>query len=134
MPRIMYGTREDLTVVADVPLSGPNGEDLQIAYKTTSYVLGAGVYIKDDGYVLAIKGQYGSYFAMPAGKELTAFQAAGQLPAQLPDYSLTWGQYAMGYSLWIALAAWGVYAAVKYAVTRRRTAPVVAAGVRTAQA
>ena len=57
MGRLMFGKQENLKEIQDIALRGPEGEDLYLGYKTTSFFFGDGVYMKDDGYVLGIRGQ-----------------------------------------------------------------------------
>jgi hypothetical protein len=57
---------------------------------------------------------------MPAPDRLSALQEQGLLPNQLPDYSLSWPQYAFGYSLWIVLAGLVVFELAKTRLRRAR--------------
>lgn len=120
MARLTFGKQETIRVVEDVPLQGPNGEDLVLSYKTSTYFAGAGIYVSDDGYVLAVRGENGSYFPMPSGDRLQALQTAGSLPSPLPAYSLPVMDYVLGYSLWLILLGMGLYLALS---GRNRTAP-----------
>lgn len=117
---IFFGEQEDIHKIMDVELKGGENENLFLGYKTNSYYLLAGVYIKDDGYVLGVKGERGSYYPFPSGDELNNFQTFGMLPKALPEYSIPFFDYVIGYSLWIILFFIVVYFVGKNAVTKSR--------------
>jgi hypothetical protein len=105
MGKLLFGEQEKVTCITDVTLKGADNEALCLAHKTTTYFVGAGLYLKDDGYVLGIKGKAdSSYYNMPTERELKEFQEAGSLPTPLPSYNIGALEYVLGYSLWIALA------------------------------
>src|SRR5688500_13300343 len=99
---MMFGTQEKLICLEDVTLPGPSGESLCLAHKLSSKFFLAGVYVRDDGYVLAVKGQ-DRYYNMPTDAELTALQQQGALPARLPPHSIPAVELLFGYSLWIII-------------------------------
>jgi hypothetical protein len=103
MGRFSIGHNEELTCLTDVPLKGPNDEALCLARKTSTWFVLAGVYMKDDGYVLKVDGE-AAYIQMPTGEELAGFQAAGMLPTPLTPYTVATREYLIGYSLWIIIA------------------------------
>jgi hypothetical protein len=103
MGMMIFGIEEDISCIQDVPLRGPDGEELCLAYKTTIKYIIAGVYLRDDGHVLKIQGS-DAYYPVPTGSELPALQQAGLLPQPLPSYSIPTMKYVDGYFLWIALA------------------------------
>lgn len=107
-----FGKDESITKITSVNLTGNEGERLFLGYKTTSYWLVAGVYLKDDGYVLGVE-DGDSYYDMPEGEELARLQASGGLPQILPEYSIPLAEYAFGYSLWIVLAGVGAWTFMK---------------------
>ncbi len=104
--RLKFGSDETIHFVDNVKAKGPNGEQLILAYKTTTHYFLLGTSIEDNGYVLAIFGEGGKkYYRMPAGAELARLQAQGLLPDPLPPYSLSVFDYFFGYSLWIFLGS-----------------------------
>jgi uncharacterized protein len=119
MSRLLFGKQEDVQKIQDVPLKGPNGEDLFLGYKTSGYFLGAGVYISDDGYVLGIRGVKDEYFPLPRAEVLTQLQQERSLPSPLPQYSLSLLDYAFGYSLWLTLLAVVLLSVLKRSLTRQ---------------
>ena len=111
MGRLMFGKQESINEIQDIPLQGPEGEDLILGYRTSSYFVGAGVYLKDDGYVLGVKGE-DAYFPLEQ-EYISELQAAGDLPEPLPAYSIALLDYAFGYSLWIIIVGIVFYEFIK---------------------
>lgn len=98
-----FGTDETIHYIQDVGVTGPADEKLFLGYKTTVQNFLLGVYLHDDGYVLGERDDHTKYFPMPEGEELAGFQKNGYLPNPLPPYKIGALDYAVGYSLWIAL-------------------------------
>jgi hypothetical protein len=121
MGRVMFGTEEHLTCIQDVPLKGPDGEALCLAYKSSLHFFVAGIYLSDDGYVLRVVGQ-NAYLELPTGDELQALQAQQSLPDPLPPYSIPLADYAFGYSLWLILLAMAAFELLRRQRTRARHA------------
>ena len=108
MAKLRFGKHEEVRCIVDVDARGPKGESLCLAFKTTSYWVGGGVYLADDGYVLKPRGQDGVYYPMPTGGPPST-----GLPSPLPSYSVPVIDYVGGYSLWFAIVfgvAWTVAA------------------------
>lgn len=112
---ILLGFDQNVRCIASTKIVGPDGEALCLADMTTTKVIGAGVYLKDEGYVLGVKPEKGvvttSYFALSA-EEIGKFQAQALLPNPLPAYSIPLTAYLWGYSFWAFLAlavAWAHY-------------------------
>lgn len=114
---VQFGTQETTHFLQDVRLKGSQGEALYLGYMTRTQSFFGPIYVSDAGYVLGIKGDAGRYFKMPAGPELARLQQSGALPKQLPPYRLTFGDYVMGYLLWVLLALAGIGYAI-YAMLR----------------
>lgn len=119
MGTFRFGTHEELTCITDVPLKGPGGDALCLAYKTSTHYFLAGVYVSDDGYVLKSKVRNDAYFPLDAGK-IQTHQATGEFPTPMPGYSLSFGTYFLGYSLWIALAVVLIIELVRRLAAKRR--------------
>jgi hypothetical protein len=112
MGKLMFGKRETITCLADIPTKGPKGEALCVAYKTTGYFLAGGLYLHDDGHVLGVKNDAEHY--IPLDEAQTAeMQHAGVLPTPLPGYSIPFMEYFLGYSLWWAIAVVAVWGAIE---------------------
>ncbi len=106
--RLHFGNKDELRILQDVSVTSPKGEDLFLAHRiTTTYFL-LGVWVQDNGYVLAIKGGEG-YYPMPDDKTLKLMQAAKLLPNPLPAYKLREIDYIMGYSMYIFILVIGVW-------------------------
>jgi hypothetical protein len=121
MGKMLFGKDETVTCIQKVPVTGSHGEALCLAHKTTKYFFVAGVYVRDDGYVLGVEADPTTYY--PLGPERTAeLQESGMLPRPLPPYSVSWFDYAFGYSLWIILAGLVVAWRVKKTFVDRRLA------------
>ena len=126
---ILLGLEEKIHCIRRVDLTGPSGERLCLADKTTTGVIGAGLFLRDDGYVLAVVPTHGgkpSIFFPLTRNEIDSYQQQGLLPAPLPDYSIPLVDYVWGYSLWIILAAavaWGFYSTRHLKGARRAYPP-----------
>ena len=105
---IVFGHQENIHKIMDIKLTGENGKKLFLGYKTHSYFLGAAIYIKDQGYVLGVKDS-DFYYPMPKGNDLKKYQKYGMLPKELPQYSIPFIDYIIGYSLWIVLLILAIY-------------------------
>lgn len=103
-----FGSDEKIRSLSDINLRGPSGEMLFLAHKVTTQFFLLGVQVKDDGYVLGVKGDSRKYFRLPDA-QLQRLQQQGLLPSPLPGYRLGKMDYLIGYSLWLALAAMGVW-------------------------
>jgi len=101
MGKLIFGKDESIECIATVGVKGAENEGLCLAYKTTTMFVGAGVYMKDDGYVLAVSKNY--FYPMPEGAELKELQAEGLMPDPLPEYSVPLWKYGVGYSLWLLI-------------------------------
>jgi hypothetical protein len=71
---IIHGHFQDIHKIVDVKLEGKNGDKLFLGYMTESYYIEAGVYIKDEGYILGVEGSEGSFYPMPTGNDLKYFK------------------------------------------------------------
>jgi hypothetical protein len=106
MAKWQFGKGESLTCIVDVAMKGPGGEPLCLAYKTTSYAALAPAYMRDDGYVLAVKNgaRPTSFLELPPPRDVATLQAEGLLPAPLPSYDIAASEWAKGFMLWPLLA------------------------------
>ncbi len=120
MGKLMFGWDDTISCIEPVGVKGEHDEPLCLAYKTSKLFVGAGVYLKDDGYVLGDPAQKGTYYPWPDEPQLTKWQSAGLIPDPLPGYSIPIAEYAFAYSLWIIVAVMVAWALVKNALTRRR--------------
>jgi hypothetical protein len=120
--RYQFGTGEELHCITDVKLKGAEGQELCLAYKTSTYSLFLPLYLKDDGYVLSVKSRSGEYYELPQGQELAEFQANGSLPAQLPTYTIPLLDYAFGYSLPLVVVVVTLVSLIQYQLKQRRKA------------
>ena len=121
MGKLLFGVQDTLTCITDIPRSTPDGEELCLAYKTSGYFLGAGVYFRDAGYVLRIRHDAKRYIEV-SPEQLHEMQMEGVLPAPLPAYSVPLFEYAFGYSLWLILGVAIAWAAINSWVKRRSRA------------
>ena len=119
---LMFGWDDKIECIQSVGVTGQNNEALCLAYKTSKLFVGAGVYLKDEGYVLAEPAQRGLYYPWPDVAQVKGWQSAGVLPDPLPGYSIPAVEYAVGYSLWIVVAAVAIWAVTRRVLTRWRQA------------
>ena len=98
-----FGSEDRIRVIQDVRARGQQGEQLYLGYKMTVQNVFLGMYIKDGGYVLGIRGDSKHYYNLPPAKELERLQRMGLLPNPLPKYQMEWTDYAYGYLFWPVL-------------------------------
>lgn len=118
MGAMMFGKGEVIHCIADVGLTGANGEALCLGFKLSRYSFVAPVYLRDDGYVLRLKDAKESYYPMPVGEELAGMQADGLIPAPLPPYSVPLYEWAFGFLLWIVIGGLLAWEGVKWMFRR----------------
>lgn len=107
---IMIGTEEVLRPLQDVHLQNGSGEPLYLGHKISFRWLGLPYAVRDDGYVLGVKGR-SSYLEIGHDR-IAEWQAQGHLPSPLPSYRLAVSDYLLGNVLWIVIAVvlgWAVW-------------------------
>jgi hypothetical protein len=82
----------------------PNRVKYNLCYKYSILFFFAGVYLHNDGYVLAEGDDAYRYVPLDAAK-IAEYQEKEILPKDLPPYAIPWSQYAIGYSLWLFFIA-----------------------------
>jgi hypothetical protein len=110
-----FGTQDHIKCIQPIKEDQPAGEkpavwivrDLNspkysLCHKYSTVFFFAGVYLHDDGYVLAEGDDAYQYVPLDSAK-ITEFQEKGILPNPLPGYAIPLSQYLIGYSLWILL-------------------------------
>jgi hypothetical protein len=111
--KMMFGDDDTLHKIQDVEFTGPKGEELYLAYRTTIKFFVLGVNLTEQGYVLAIKdSEQKGYYSLDDA-QIKELQKNGGLPNPLPKYELTKFDYAFAYSLWIFIFISGVFSLVK---------------------
>ena len=118
--RVRIGVTERFRHVANTSLQGPKGERLYLARRLVEKHFLLPYSIEDGGYVLGISGDSRHYYPMPEGETLKALQRAGRLPDPLPPYQMEFLDLLFGHALWVLIAGFGLYGAVRYARSRRR--------------
>jgi len=93
----VFGVDENIHTIQDI-----EGTEMCLAHKTTLHFFFLGIYVSDDGYVLAPKGTYNEYIPL-TDNEIREMQNEGSLPNPLPKYSIPVFEYIFGYSLWILI-------------------------------
>ncbi|MBX3188253.1 MAG: hypothetical protein KF819_14630 [Labilithrix sp.] len=119
------GKQEVVRCIVDVPLEGEHGEALCVAYKTTTFWVGAGAYLRDDGYVARPRAESTKYYPLTAD-QIALYQSEETLPTPLPAYRLPTADYVWGYSLWWLLAVSVAWALIGRAIRERRRAKCAA--------
>jgi hypothetical protein len=105
---ILVGNIDNLQRLVPLQLKGKDGESLSLGFRTTRIVIGLGIYIKNQGYVLLPEEGSTLYYPLD-DKQIDDMQADGSLPSTLPEHSLPLIEYIYGYSLWIAIAVISIY-------------------------
>ena len=100
--KMHFGNQDSINFIQDVDIRGAKQEQLYLGYKTSTYFFILGIYMIDHGYVLGVKNNKAYYKLTQT--QLSQFQQQGLLPSPLPKYQIDWFTYAIGYSLWIAIA------------------------------
>lgn len=122
MGKLMFGWDDKIECIQSVGVKGQDDEPLCLAYKTSKLFVGAGVYLKDEGYVLGDPAQRDRFYPWPEAAQVKSWQSAGLLPDPLPAYSIPAIEYAFAYSLWIIIAVMAGWAVLQRVLTRRRQA------------
>ena len=65
MGKLMFGWDDKITCIQGVGVKGQDNEPLCLAYKTSKLFVGAGVYLKDEGYVLGDPAQQDRFYPWP---------------------------------------------------------------------
>lgn len=86
----------------------PIDDEYSLSHKLTIYYFVAGVYLKDDGYVAQERGISDTYIPLTPAM-IGELQTEGLLPKPLPEYSIPLIDYAAGFSLWLIIAAIGLF-------------------------
>ncbi|WP_394837595.1 hypothetical protein LVJ94_11870 [Pendulispora rubella] len=105
MGMLLFGQQETVTCIVDVEIHGQHDEPLCLAYKTSVFHAGAGVYFRDDGYVLKPRNSAKEVYYPLTQDDILLHQGEGSLPTPLPAYSIPAFEYVWGYFLWIVIAA-----------------------------
>lgn len=125
--RVRFGEDHTIHFIQNVDIKGPHDEVLYLGYKITTFYLFAGVYVRDDGYILGIKGHEGSGHFNLTADQIEDYQHRGLLPNPMPHYSISIYEYIMGYLLWIVLFIIGMWALLDRLRRQRRALATVAA-------
>lgn len=119
--KLRFGPHEKIHHINDIALTGSDGEELYLGRLVYTYFVGAGAYMRDDGFVIGIKNKKDAFYPMPTGEELSDLQAEGLLPSSLPDFEFTLVDYLLGYSLYILIIGLALFHGIKYLFQRKRS-------------
>lgn len=111
--KMMFGEQDSFRKFQDVEFKDPNGKELYLAHRITTKFFIAGVYIKEQGYVLPLKNSEEDIYYPLTAAQIIEMQADGSLPKQLPKYEFTLWEYAFGYSLWLLIGIMAIYYVIK---------------------
>jgi hypothetical protein len=84
---LMFGMKDDIDCFLPTTFDGPHSDQLCLASRISEYFFAGGVYVKDAGYVLKVKGS-NSYYPVTEA-ELKAPQEQQILPATLPPHHIS---------------------------------------------
>jgi hypothetical protein len=114
-----FGKDEALHRIPGVVVHAADGDEMTLAYKTTTIWFFGGIYVSDDGYAFAFKSNARKYVSLTP-EMIAMLQAGGLVPTPLPSYKLSTVDYVLGYSLWTLLLPflmiYGVWKAWRYAL------------------
>jgi hypothetical protein len=117
----LFGDQDYLRRIQDVEVIGPEGRELYLAHRFTIRFIIAGLYVTDNGYVLAVKNSYEDEYYHLRDSQIISFQLDGLLPIPMPKYELSVFDYAFGYSLWIVILVMVDFSLFKRFFLRRRS-------------
>lgn len=117
---ISFGDKDRLAFLQDVELKGADNEDLFLGKHLSAYSFLGGVSLTDKGYVLGVKKDKKTYYALPEGDELKQLQDEGLLPHTFPEYELSFDDYLFGYGLYIFLLFMALYMICHFLWTKIR--------------
>lgn len=106
--RWRFGTDDELRFVQQTQIK-EGAFTLYLARKLRTENFLLPYMIADDGYVLAA--QSNTYYPLEEAK-IKELQAQGMLPNPLPPFKLALEDYALGYALWLVIAAIGLWMGV----------------------
>lgn len=120
-PMIMrFGIDEHVNKIQDVPLKGPNNEDLYLGHLISIVCIVAGVCLIDKGYVLGIKGGVERKYFPLTEETIKSLQSTKMLPSPLPKYNISLVDYIFGYFLWVIIVGALAYVALLLFFERRK--------------
>lgn len=106
---LFFGDQDYFEDIESVQPIKDGRDTYKFGYRVSIKWFLAGVYVKDEGYVLSNANTY-----IPLNAEMIAeLQAMGELPNELPAYSLPADYYLKGYSLWIIIAGFVIFGLIK---------------------
>ncbi len=116
---LKFGVEEKLFDLAETKYYDGD-EPLWIKGKITTYFFVGGVFVRNDGCVLATKGSKDSYHPLPSRGEIAALQQAEILPNPLPEFRTPPLELFMGFLVWIVFGTSAIYYFIKSKFDRRR--------------
>ncbi len=122
MGGLAFGWDESIDCIQSISLTSEKQEPLCLAHKTKKLFVGAGVWVKDDGYVLRLEHDAHVYYPWPAAETVKEWQSNQLVPDPLPPYSISVADYVFGYSLWLIILCGVAFSLVRRALTKRRHA------------
>lgn len=121
MAGLAFGWDDSIDCIQPVAITGEQNEPLCLAHKTSKLFVGAGVWVRDDGYVL--RREHDAHVFYPWDEaQVKQWQSEQLLPDPLPSYSISIGDYVFGYSLWLIVVGIIAVSLIKRALTKRRQA------------
>lgn len=106
---LFFGDQDYFEDIASVAPIKDGRDTYKFGYRVSIKWFLAGIYAKDEGYVLSNANTY-----IPLNAEMIAeLQAMGELPKEIPTYSLPVDYYLKGYSLWIIIAGFVIFGLIK---------------------
>ena len=111
----VFGKDENLHAIEinneKIPVEDGN-TNCYLGFKTSGYYFIAGLYLKNDGYVLIEQANQNTYFPLTEN-DIAYYQKQKILPTPLPTYKVPIVEYLLGFSLWIIVIGVFLYAIIK---------------------
>lgn len=117
---LSFGDQDKLSFIQEVKLKGAKGEVLHLGYRITTKFFLAGVWLTDQGYILADKNNKEKAYYTLTADQMSSYQAKGLLPNPLPKYEIQPMDYVFGYSLWLLLIILATYYGIKYFINKNK--------------
>ncbi len=115
----MFGFRDRIHKIQNIELKDSDRNALYLGYRTTMIIIGAGICLIDQGYVLGFENYEKNQYYPLTEELISSLQSEKILPTPLPTYNIDTIEYLFGYSLWIIMACIIAYTALKTLLTSR---------------
>lgn len=122
-----FGVEEKIRKMVKTELKDEKGREIWVGNKITIYEAFAGVYGREDGYVLTANTDEG-YMPWPGPEELKGLQLTGMIPKDLPKAEMNGMDIFGSFMLWwimVPLILWYIIVEKIKAIRKPRTVDAI---------